>query len=320
MEQDFIHVVIGVIKNTEDEVLVTKRHREVRLGGPLEFPGGKLKTGETPQVALKRELLEELNIHVHKCLPLIQIPFSYPDRNVFLDVYTIIDYSGLLAANESQKLAWRKISTLSSAEFPNANHGIICALQLPRLISVTPDLSSSPENFLPYFGKVVKNNDISVIQLRSHELNKSQYMKLAEKCLQLCKLHGCELILNREAEYLQEVEAAGLHLTSNRLLAVRERPLGGNYLVSASCHNIDEIRHASRLAIDYIFLGPVAGKNSSPGNYALGWNRFAELARESLIPVYAIGGLKINDVSIAVEHGGQGVATIRGLWSGVESG
>jgi len=41
-ELDFIHVVVGIVKNTKNEVLVSRRRHGVHLGGLLEFPGGKL--------------------------------------------------------------------------------------------------------------------------------------------------------------------------------------------------------------------------------------------------------------------------------------
>ena len=312
--QDYIHVVIGIIKNSENEVLVTKRRRNAHLGGLLEFPGGKLRANETPKEALRRELKEELNIDLRQCSPLIQIPYTYPDRKIFLDVYTVNDYTGLVTANEAQELKWKEITTLSHTKFPSANHGIIRALQLPKIIAVTPNLSQDPNNFLKCFEDLVTNDDISIIQLRSHELCFSKYMQLARDCLKLCKQNRTKLVLNREPKCLQALKATGLHLSSKRLLAARERPLGKDYLVSASCHNFDEVLHASNIGLDYIFLGPVIEKHSSTNNNHLGWNNFAALVQESSIPVYAIGGLHVDDVDLAVKHGGQGIAAIRDLW------
>ncbi len=313
--QDYIHVVIGIIKNTKNEVLVTKRRRDAHLGGLFEFPGGKLKANEAPKEALRRELNEELNIDLHQCSPLIQIPYTYSDRKIFLDVYIVDDYSGLLTTNEAQELRWMEITTLSNAKFPSANHGIIRALQLPKIISVTPNLSQDPDSFFRCFKNVVADEDIEIIHLRSHELCYSKYMQLAGHCLQLCKQNRTKLVLNREPKCLQELEATGLHLSSKRLLAAKERPLGKDYLVSASCHNSDEVLHASKIGLDYIFLGPVVEKHLSTNNNHLGWNNFAALVQESLIPVYAIGGLHVDDVKTAVKHGGQGIAAIRDLWT-----
>ena len=148
---DCIHVVIGIIKNTKNEVLIARRKNNSHLGGLLEFPGGKVEENEAPIPALTRELQEELNINLLVCSKLIQFTYHYPDRKVFLDVYVVDKYSGETTANESQDLAWQDISSLNINDFPSANHGIIRALQLPKIIAVTPEYSHSPDKFLIKF-------------------------------------------------------------------------------------------------------------------------------------------------------------------------
>lgn len=56
-----IEVVAAVIKN-ENKYLIAKRAAHKLDAGKWEFPGGKIEIGETPDTALKRELLEELGI------------------------------------------------------------------------------------------------------------------------------------------------------------------------------------------------------------------------------------------------------------------
>lgn len=312
--QEFIHVVIGILKNTKNEVLVARRRDDAHLGGLLEFPGGKLEANESPEAALERELKEELNIQVHQFSPLIQIPYSYPDRKVMLDVYTINDYSGSVIENESQPLGWKNISALNSADFPGTNHGIIRALQLPKLISVTPEFSHEPDSFMVRFENVVENDGVSMIHLRSHELNDANYMQLAAKCLILCYQYGTDLVLNREAKCLKSLNVAGLHLTSKKLLAITKKSIRKECWMSASCHNLDEVMHASKIGLDYIFLGPVIEKNTNTSIRPLGWDNFRVLAEQSLIPVYAIGGLSTADTDTAIKNGGQGITIIRDLW------
>lgn len=57
-------IVTAAIIFHEGRVLVTQRPREARHGGLWEFPGGKLEANETPEAALRRELLEELDLPV----------------------------------------------------------------------------------------------------------------------------------------------------------------------------------------------------------------------------------------------------------------
>jgi 8-oxo-dGTP diphosphatase len=57
-------VVCGVIVDDSGKVLACRRSLDRHLGGLWEFPGGKVEAGENPEVALRRELLEELGITV----------------------------------------------------------------------------------------------------------------------------------------------------------------------------------------------------------------------------------------------------------------
>ncbi len=312
---DFIHVVIGIIKNTQDEVLVTTRNKNAHLSGYLEFPGGKLEPGETPEQALTRELKEELDINLFEYSQLIQIPYIYTDRKVFLDVYKVNKYSGNIAANESQEVYWQNAFSLDPGLFPSANHGLIRAIQLPNVVAVTPDYHQHTNKFIDYFKSTIKRENISIIHLRSHQINDSEYIQLAEECLKLCNENNTKLVLNRTAASVLKINASGLHLTSKSLASLNKRPLGYEYLVSASCHNLGEVLHATKLGLDYVFVGPVIEKYLANSSQVLGWENFALLTRESSIPVYAIGGTSISNIKTSVECGGQGIAAIRDLWA-----
>ncbi|HWV88469.1 MAG TPA: thiamine phosphate synthase, partial [Burkholderiales bacterium] len=81
-------------------------------------------------------------------------------------------------------------------------------------------------------------------------------------------------------------------------------------LAAASCHNRDELERAMALELDFAVLGPVRDKRP-----ALGWKKFAEIARATSLPVYAIGGLTRADLPDAWRAGAHGIAMIRGAWS-----
>ena len=193
-----------------------------------------------------------------------------------------MSYSGTIHAQEGQEIYWEKISLLKDEDFPAANYGVIRALRLPKLFAVTPDYTQDMGNFLKKFEGVIGKEYIQMIQLRSHELNASEYIKLAKQCASLCTKHNVQLILNRDMECLTELEVTALHLTSNRLLSAKKRPLGHKHLVGASCHNLQEVEHANVIGLDYIFLGPVLEKNASEdiNNTAMG--KFCSTCQEKL--------------------------------------
>ena len=69
-----------------------------------------------------------------------------------------------------------------------------------------------------------------------------------------------------------------------------------------------------RLELDFAVLGPVKSTPSHPGARTLGWPGFAALARGASIPVYAIGGMRPEDLDAARRHGAHGLAMIGASW------
>ena len=313
VDQEYVHVVVGIIKNENYEVLLSKRKLDVHLGGLFEFPGGKVEKNESPTEALHRELFEELDINALSFTSLIQVPYQYSNKNILLDAYLINDYSGKIISKEGQEISWLSVDSFCDQNFPAANFGIIRALKLPNTFLVTPSFSDD-EYFLDKIESIICSKKVRIIQLRSHEMDDQKYMKLAERCANLCRNNDVKLILNRDERGISGLEIAGIHLTSERLLKAKKRPLGSNYIVGASCHSLNEVQHANQLRVDYVFLGPVLEKQKVLESKVLGWDGFTELTSFCQIPSYAIGGVGPDHLDQSIQSGGQGIASIRAIW------
>ncbi len=121
----FIHVVVGVIINKDDQILIAKRASHQHQGDKWEFPGGKVEKSETPKEALRRELKEELGIDIQSVNQLIEIKHQYTDKAVILDVYEIRDWQGEAEGREGQPLRWVNKLDLKHYNFPAANAEIL---------------------------------------------------------------------------------------------------------------------------------------------------------------------------------------------------
>jgi 8-oxo-dGTP diphosphatase len=106
------------------------------------------------------------------------------------------------------------------------------------------------------------------------------------------------------------VGADGIHLSATQLATSTARP-DFNW-VGASCHNAAEITRAGELGLDYALLSPVLPTPSHPETSGLGWNKFASEIAGNTIPVFALGGMKMDFLSEAQGHGAQGIALMRG--------
>ena len=120
-----VRVAVGVVKNTQGEILLAKRAAHQHQGGLWEFPGGKVETNETVFDALVREFQEEVNLTIQQAKPLLVIDHDYGDKKVTLDVWLSEHHTGEAKGNEGQKLAWVLPAHLHTYSFPEANQAII---------------------------------------------------------------------------------------------------------------------------------------------------------------------------------------------------
>lgn len=128
-----MHVAVGVIINSEGDVLIAERPRHTYKGGLWEFPGGKVEPFESVRAALDRELKEEINIDVIAAEPWLIVEYDYHDRKVLLDTWRVLDYSGEPCGNEGQLIRWVPLSMLTQFQFPDGNRLII-----ENLIKIQP--------------------------------------------------------------------------------------------------------------------------------------------------------------------------------------
>jgi len=308
----FIHVAAAVIVNPAGEVLLALRPKDKHQGGLWEFPGGKVEPGEEVLTALGRELQEEVGIAVTQARPLIRIQHRYPDKAVLLDVWRVDDFEGAPHGREGQPIEWVLPEALPQRAFPAANLPIVTAARLPECYLITPEPEDHDE-FLLRLERALRGG-IRLVQLRAHSLNEIVYKVLAREALALCHRYGARLLLNGPPQWVEEVGADGLHLSSTRLLALSRRPLGQDRWVAASCHNARELQHALSIGVDFAVLSPIKPTLSHPDATPLGWSQMQAMIDHLPLPVYALGGMTRGDLKDAFAYGAQGIAAIRELW------
>ena len=123
-----IHVAVGIILNTDGQILLAKRPEHLHQGGKWEFPGGKVEQNETVTQALIRELKEEVALNVHSSEPFMALSYDYPDKQVLLDIHTVSDFTGEAQGLEGQQIVWVDKHELTHYDFPDANKPILAKL------------------------------------------------------------------------------------------------------------------------------------------------------------------------------------------------
>ncbi len=313
-QAEVVHVAAGVITDSQGRVLVSKRASDSHQGGLWELPGGKCEPDESIRQALERELQEELGISVTAARPLIVIRHDYPDLCVCLDVWKVQDYRGEPAGLEGQPLKWIPAEQLTTLDMPAADKPVISAIRLPSAYLITPDPVDGTDTFLTQLDVVLKRG-IRLLCLRATNLDQDAYAGLASQAIRLCHQHGARILLSRHHELVKSLGADGVHISSRQLREQAHRPVDSPYWVAVSCHDRDELERAGQLGADFCVLSPVKATGSHPGVQPLGWEKFSELVADCNLPVYALGGMGLEDVEQSFQCGGQGISAISALWT-----
>lgn len=123
-----VKVVAAVItasnENGKKIIFATQRgYGEFKDG--WEFPGGKVELGETPQAALKREIMEELETEIEVGELIETIEYDYPTFHLSMDCFWAEIVKGDLVLREHEAAKWLTKEQLESVEWLPADLGLV---------------------------------------------------------------------------------------------------------------------------------------------------------------------------------------------------
>ncbi len=309
---DRIEVAAGIVTDGGGRILIAQRKYPDHHCGKWEFPGGKLKRGETVGQALRRELEEELGIRVGRAESWVTVHHDYPDRPIALNVLRVLSYDGAPTGREGQALQWLQPQDLQEVDFLEGNRSVVRSLQLPSQYLITDAQRYGSEQVLSRLDTLLECGGL--IQVREKSMAHPELREFVGEIVAKSRSRGAKVLLNASAGTVIDMGVDGIHLTSSRLRACDQRPLCDRYWVAASCHSEEEMMMAKRINADFVVLGPVSRTGSHPRTEPLGWRRFGVLCATANLPVYALGGMRPNDLQQARRAGAQGIAMISALW------
>ncbi len=117
--------------DVDGRVLLAQRPEGKSMAGLWEFPGGKVEAGEIPEVALIRELEEELGINTwQSCLaPLTFASHSYESFHLLMPLFACRKWEGTPVSRENQALKWVRANDLRNYPMPAADIPLIPVLR-----------------------------------------------------------------------------------------------------------------------------------------------------------------------------------------------
>ena len=186
-------------------------------------------------------------------------------------------------------------------------------LSLPRKYMITGNYNDKKDfqNKLEY----QLLNGIKLVQIRAKNSPEEEFLNLSEIAINMAKkFDSVKIILNTKPELAKSLNADGIHLTTEYLMNLQERPMPLDRLVCAACHDIEQLKKAQDLKVDFVTLSPVLHTDTHPEAIPLGWEKFSDLCKNYPIPVFALGGMQNHTLESAQSYGAYGLASLS-WWS-----
>ena len=121
-----VHVTAAVIVNDGKILCVQRGENKLKyISKKWEFPGGKVEVGEALEDTIKREIAEELHLHIAVREFLIQVNHQYPDFNLKMDTFICEIVGGELALTEHIDYKWLDKDELSALDWAAADVPIV---------------------------------------------------------------------------------------------------------------------------------------------------------------------------------------------------
>ena len=157
---------------------------------------------------------------------------------------------------------------------------------------------------------------VKIVQLREKNISTKDFYEKALKVKEICKNYGVLFIINDRLDITQAVEADGVHLGQSDIPIEKAREiLKDKFLIGATARNIEEAKKAELLGADYIGSGAIFGTSTKDNAKKLEIEDLKKIVNSVKIPVFAIGGININNVWMLKNIGLQGICSVSGILS-----
>ncbi len=156
---------------------------------------------------------------------------------------------------------------------------------------------------------------VRAVQLREKDLSSDELYRLALEMRRLTSDFNAPLIINDRLDIALAIEADGVHIGVNSLpVAVVRRVLGQGKVIGYSAHAIDEALRAQADGADFVTFGPLYPTPSKAAyGEPCGVSKLAAAASALEIPVIALGGISLANITEALSASIQGVAVISAI-------
>ncbi|MCH5461304.1 thiamine phosphate synthase [Lactobacillus sp. LC28-10] len=181
------------------------------------------------------------------------------------------------------------------------------------LYLVTDALNYSESDFLKRIEAACQGG-VDLVQLREKDLTSLQYFQRAYAVKQITDKYHIPLLIDDRLDIAQAVKAAGVHLGQQDLpVAIARQILGPDAIIGATAKTLDQAYAAVEQGADYLGVGAIFPTTTHVETVRTSVTMLAAIKQAVDIPVYAIGGLNVNNVEAVKPASVDGVAVVSAI-------
>jgi thiamine-phosphate pyrophosphorylase len=155
---------------------------------------------------------------------------------------------------------------------------------------------------------------VDLLQLRAKDYPAVEVQKVGEELREITQPQGVPLIINDYAEIARDLGAEGLHLGQDDMSIAEARAIvGAECAVGKSTHSLDQAIRAFYEGADYIGFGPLFATPTKPDYAPIGLTEIEKVHDAVRIPIFCIGGIKLDNLAKVIEAGARRVVIVSGL-------
>ncbi len=155
---------------------------------------------------------------------------------------------------------------------------------------------------------------VDLIQLRGKRHSIDELVYLATELHELTARSCTPLIVNDHAEVASKVPVEGVHVGQHDdSIEVARRRAGRVVVIGKSTHSLGQALAAQREGADYVGFGPIFATPTKPDYRPIGLKDIKQAHLDVNLPIFCIGGIKIDNLKQVIAAGARRVAIVSGL-------
>jgi thiamine-phosphate pyrophosphorylase len=165
-----------------------------------------------------------------------------------------------------------------------------------------------------HVAELMVEGGVDLIQLRGKEKSIEELVDLAGELHEITSRSSIPLIVNDHAEVAQRIPVEGIHVgQDDNSFAVARAKASRPILVGKSTHSLEQARSAQAEGADYIGFGPIFATPTKPDYKPIGLADIKQVHVDVTLPIFCIGGIKIDNLPQVIAAGARRVAIVSGL-------